>query len=111
MAESVKGADPLGVTGDQGEAEEGGVYKQLDFTPTIKMQYKPKDIYNDLLVNASKMLKSEGRVVFLWHTDDRNTEEENAFPSHPDFDLVCSSRDGLTKNRARHLITLQRKPY
>lgn len=68
-------------------------------------QYAQHDIYYDILDNASKMLRVGGRIVFLYHTDDTHTEEENAFPSHKAFEIVCSSKDILTKHRARHLIT------
>ena len=72
-------------------------------------KYEQKDIYTDLLINASKMLKPGGRITFLWHIDDQHSEEENRFPSHPSFDFVCSSKDALTKHRARVLITLKKK--
>lgn len=54
------------------------------------------------------MLKVGGRIVFLWHTDDQNSPEENKFPEHPNFQFVSSSKDTLTKFRARHLITLRK---
>jgi len=74
----------------------------------MKEQYAQKDIYADLLDHASKMLKPGGRVVFLWHTDDEKSEEENRFPAHTGLEFVCSSKDVLTKFRARHLITMKK---
>jgi len=55
------------------------------------------------------MLKPGGRVVFLWHTDDEKSEEENRFPEHTGLEFVSSSKDVLTKFRARHLITMKKK--
>jgi tRNA G10 N-methylase Trm11 len=75
----------------------------------MKEQYAQKDIYADLLDHASKMLKPGGRVVFLWHTDDEKSEEDNRFPSHPGLEFVISSKDVLTKFRARHLVTMRKK--
>ena len=46
--------------------------------------------------------------MFLWHTDDEAPEEENAFPEHPAFKFLRSSKDVLTKHRARHLITMEK---
>ena len=71
-------------------------------------QYGQKDIYYDILDNAAQRLRSGGRVVFLYHTDDTHTDEENAFPEHPGYSIVCSSKDILTKHRARHLITYKK---
>jgi len=47
--------------------------------------------------------------VFLFHTDDEKPAEENKFPEHPKLEFVRSSRDGLTRHRARHLITMKKK--
>ena len=47
--------------------------------------------------------------MFLYHNDDRKSDEENAFPKHPDFEFVASSKDVLTKDRSRHLITMTKK--
>ena len=55
------------------------------------------------------MLKPGGRVVFLWHTDDEKSEEENRFPDHPLLEFVSSSKDVLTKFRARVLITMKKR--
>ena len=55
------------------------------------------------------MLKPGGRVVFLWHTDDEKSEEENRFPDHPLLEFVSSSKDVLTKFRARVLITMRKR--
>ena len=45
--------------------------------------------------------------MFLFHTDETDREKEKArFPIHPSFRLLRSSRDKLTLNRARHLITM-----
>ena len=75
----------------------------------MKRQYGQADIYSDLLLSGSRLLRPNGRIVFLYHTDDQKTEEENRFPEHPDFEFVCSSKDTLTHSRARHLITMKRK--
>ena len=79
------------------------------FHASMKEQYAQKDIYSDLLDHAGKMLRPGGRVVFLWHTDDEKSEEENRFPANPLLDFVSSSKDVLTKFRARHLITMKKK--
>lgn len=55
------------------------------------------------------MLKPGGRLVFLWHTDDEKSEEENRFPDHPLLEFVSSSKDVLTKFRARVLITMKKR--
>ena len=48
-------------------------------------QYAVQQIYYDILDNASKMLRSGGRIVFLYHTDDTLSDEENKFPEHDAF--------------------------
>ena len=80
-----------------------------NFHASMKEQYSQKDIYGDLLENASKMLRPGGRIVFLFHNDDEKSEEENRFPSHPEFEYVCASKDQLTKHRSRFLITMQKR--
>ena len=80
---------------------------ELDnFHASMKEQYAQKDIYADTLDLGSKLLRIGGRIVFLWHTDDEKSDEENKFPEHPSFEFVCSSKDVLTKHRARWLITM-----
>lgn len=80
-----------------------------DFHAAVKLQISAKDIYHDLLEAASGILRPGGRIVFLYMNDDRKTDEENAFPTHPNFEFVASSKDVLTKDRSRHLITMVRK--
>jgi hypothetical protein len=75
----------------------------------MKEHYDFHQVYNDLLANAAKLLKSGGRLVFLFHTDQSLPPEKNKFPEHPDFEFVSSSENNLTKYRARHLITMLRK--
>lgn len=79
------------------------------FHASMTQRYHQRDIYSDLLENAAKMLRPGGRITFLWHIDEQHTEEENRFPHHSDFDFICSSKDILTKTRARCLITLRKK--
>lgn len=62
-----------------------------------------------MMDHASRQLRPGGLLVFLFHTDDEHTEEENRFPEHAEFIFLRSSKDGLTKTRARHLITMKRK--
>ena len=62
-----------------------------------------------MLDHASVQLRPGGLLVFLFHTDEEYTEEQNKFPEHPDFEFIRSSKDRLTKARARHLITMKRK--
>ena len=40
---------------------------------------------------------------------DKKTDEENKFPSHPALEFITSSKDILTKDRSRVLITLKKK--
>ena len=54
-------------------------------------------------------MRPNGRIVFLYHTDEEHTEEENKFPSHPQFEFISSSKDILTHTRARHLITMKKR--
>ena len=75
----------------------------------MKEHYDFVELHLHLIDVASKLLKPGGRLVYLFHTDDRETDEKNKFPEHPSFIFVRSSRDILTKNRARHLITMQKK--
>ena len=79
---------------------------QGNFHASMKEQYSQKDIYLDLLQNASSMLKPGGRIVYLFHNDDEKSEEENRFPAHPLFRFICASKDVLTKHRSRFLITM-----
>lgn len=55
-------------------------HEMENFHASMKEQYSQKDIYSDLLENASKMLRSGGRLVFLFHNDDTLSDEENKFP-------------------------------
>jgi len=75
----------------------------------MKKQYSQQDIYFDLLSHASVQLRPGGLIVYLFHTDDDYTEEQNKFPEHPDFKFIRSSKDKLTKTRARHLITMRKQ--
>lgn len=75
----------------------------------MKEHYEVRKVYDDLLINAAKLLKSGGKLVFLFHTDQSLPPERNKFPEHPDFEFVSSSENNLTKYRARHLITMIRK--
>jgi tRNA (guanine10-N2)-methyltransferase len=76
---------------------------------SMKEHYDVLKVYDDLLENASKVLRPGGRLVFLFHTDTSMPPEKNKFPSHPAFEFICSSENNLTKCRARHLITLIRR--
>jgi tRNA (guanine10-N2)-methyltransferase len=64
------------------------------------------ELHIHLIEIAAKLLVKGGKLVFLFHTDDRESAEKNKFPEHPAFQFVRSSRNGLTKDRARHLITM-----
>lgn len=75
----------------------------------MKEHYEFTNVYSDLLENASRLLRSGGRLVFLFHTDTSLPAERNKFPEHPAFEFVCSSENNLTKCRARHLITMIKK--
>ena len=58
---------------------------------------------------SSRLLVPNGRVVFLYHTDSRKTEEENKFPNHPAVEFICASFYILGRHRVRHLITLKKR--
>ena len=75
----------------------------------MKEHYDFNKVYSDLLVNAAKLLRKDGRLVFLFHTDLSLPSERNKFPEHPDLEFVSSSENNLTKYRARHLITMIKK--
>jgi hypothetical protein len=89
--------------------EKGGVDEFENFHASAKHIVSATDIYQELLNVGSKILRPNGRMVYLYHNDDRKSDEENAFPKHPDFEFVCCSKDVLTKNRCRFLITMVRK--
>ena len=67
------------------------------------------ELHEHLLDVAAALLKPGGKLVFLFHTDDENPPEKNKFPEHPALQFVRSSKDKLTKVRARHLITMVKK--
>jgi hypothetical protein len=67
------------------------------------------EIYQSLLRLGENYLRVGGRLVFLFHTDDEKPAEENIIPSSEAFNLISDSCEGLTKHRARHLITLEKK--
>ena len=90
------------------EQKVNGDNKDDAFHASMKKQYSQKDIYFDLMDHASKLLRPGGILVFLFHTDDEYTAEENKFPEHEAFTFQRSSKDRLTKSRARHLITLKK---
>ena len=69
------------------------------------------ELHDHLLHVAALLLRSGGHLVFLFHTDDENPPEKNKFPEHPQLEFLRSSKDNLTRHRARHLITMRRKPY
>lgn len=85
--------------------------KQKEEEPhySMKEQYDVNEIYDDLLDHASRLIRPGGRLVFLFHTDQENPPEKNKFPEHPKFEFICSSENGLTKYRSRHLITMVRR--
>ena len=76
---------------------------------SMKEHYDVLKVYDDLLLNASRILRPGGRLVFLFHTDKSVPEEKNRFPTHPAFEFISSSENNLTKCRARHLITMIKK--
>lgn len=61
---------------EQGKDVEG-------FHASVKHQVSAPDIYQDLLNVAAKVLRPNGRIVYLYHNDDRKSDDENAFPTHP----------------------------
>ena len=71
-----------------------------------KEHYDFMELHEHLIEISSNLLVEGGRLVYLFHTDDRESEEKNKFPEHPSFQFIRSSKDILTKNRARHLITM-----
>jgi tRNA (guanine10-N2)-methyltransferase len=73
---------------------------------TKKENYETNKIYYTLLNLASKILKTGGRLVFLFHTDVTYTEEMNKFPEHPCFKLVHSCENPLMTKRSRHSIKM-----
>mmetsp|Transcript_13045 Transcript_13045/g.15560 ORF Transcript_13045/g.15560 Transcript_13045/m.15560 type:complete len:94 (+) Transcript_13045:754-1035(+) len=75
--------------------------EQFDFT----------ELHEHLLHVAALLLRPGGHLVFLFHTDEENPPEKNRFPQHPHLEFVRSSKDILTLKRARHLITMKRKPH
>ena len=75
----------------------------------MKEQYDTQKLYADLLEIANQLLKPEGKIVFLFHTDESLPMEKNRFPEHEAFEFICSSKNDLTKYRARHLITMKKK--
>lgn len=95
--------------GDEEEDKEEGEDGEQEPYFSMKEHYDFTKVYSDLLVNAAKILRPGGRLVFLFHTDMSLPPERNKFPEHSDFEFVCSSENNLTKHRARHLITLLRK--
>jgi tRNA (guanine10-N2)-methyltransferase len=74
-----------------------------------KEQFDFIELHDHLLNVAAKLLKPGGRLVFLFHTDEEQPPEKNKFPEHPSLQFIRSSRDKLTKVRARHLITMVKK--
>lgn len=67
------------------------------------------ELHDHLLDIAATLLCPGGRLVFLFHTDEPTFEEEFArFPKHPQLKFITSARDQLTKQRARHLITMRK---
>ena len=74
----------------------------------MKEQYDFCELHEHLLHVAARLLRPGGLLVFLFHTDDEKSEEENRFPEHPQLEFVRSSRDGLTRTRSRHLITMRK---
>ena len=74
----------------------------------MKEQYDFCELHEHLLHVAARLLRPGGLLVFLFHTDDEKSEEENRFPEHPQLEFVRSSRDGLTRHRSRHLITMRK---
>ena len=78
----------------------------------MKETYEYTTVYQDLLINASKLLRVGGRVVFLFHTDQSLPEEKNRFPAHELFEQIAASENPLTKARSRWCITMVKtKPF
>ena len=75
----------------------------------MKQQFDFIELHEHLLHVAALLLRPKGLLVFLFHTDDEQPEEKNKFPEHPSLDFIRSSRDQLTRFRARHLITMRKK--
>ena len=73
----------------------------------VKEEFDIQAVYITMLELGEKHLKKGGRLVYLWHGDERTGNIES--PSHPSFDLIGISGEVLTKKRKRYLITLQKK--
>lgn len=67
------------------------------------------ELHEHLLHVSALLLRPGGHLVFLFHTDEEHSAEKNRFPEHPQMEFVRSSKDVLTRLRARHLITMRRK--
>jgi hypothetical protein len=76
---------------------------------SMKEHFDFVELHDLLLEVASHLLRPGGRLVYLFHTDDEKPAAENKFPEHPELTFLRSSRDVLTKHRARHLITMLKK--
>ena len=74
-----------------------------------KEHYDFVELHEHLLDLGALLLRPGGKLVFLFHTDDEAPPEKNKFPEHPSLEFIRSSRNGLTKHRARHLITMRKK--
>lgn len=48
-----------------------------------KAQYDFCELHDHLLHVAALLLRPNGLLVFLFHTDEEKPEEENRFPEHP----------------------------
>lgn len=69
--------------------------------------YESKQLIEDLMTLAARLLVTGGRLVFLLPTD-RLTYSSESLPRHPWLRLVSNSENVLSRKAARRLLTWER---
>lgn len=65
-----------------------------------------EELHEVLIKISVTLLKPNGKLVFLFYTDEQTRDAERSkFPANPRLKMVSWSRDKLTRNKARHLLT------
>eukprot|EP01026_Neomeris_dumetosa_P061079 TRINITY_DN5762_c1_g1_i10.p2 TRINITY_DN5762_c1_g1~~TRINITY_DN5762_c1_g1_i10.p2 ORF type:complete len:143 (-),score=19.85 TRINITY_DN5762_c1_g1_i10:181-567(-) len=68
---------------------------------------KVRECLRDLIRLAGRMLKLGGRLVF-WVPSTPETPAQEELPTHPGFDLICTSEQFLSRYFSRVLVVMEK---
>ena len=84
--------------------------KQAKGEESGKGKFDIDAVYNSLIDLAKGLLRPGGRLVFFFHTNEKNKESDGKFleslHQRASFELIDMSASEIFNKRKRHMITL-----